>query len=61
MASPFEKGTQENPFSSLREAFDAADGSGKTYWVNNPDANLVFHEMDIRRLPGLQYGRHEDN
>ena len=42
-----EKGTQENPFDNLQDAFDACseDGTG-TFWVYNPDATLEFFELD---------------
>lgn len=33
-----EKGTQENPFDNLQDAYAALDGSGKVLWVYDPDA-----------------------
>ncbi len=49
---PAEKGTQENPFDNIQDAFDACEpgdsvrGPGKIFWVDNPKARLDFYEID---------------
>ena len=44
-----DKGTMDNPFDTLQEAFDACEkdgGKGKVFWVYNPNAKLEFYEID---------------
>lgn len=46
------KGTRENPFDNIQDAFDACEpgdsvrGPGKIFWVDNPKARLDFYEID---------------
>jgi len=41
-----ERGTLENPCSTLQEAYGLCDGTGKTIWLFNPNATLEFYELD---------------
>jgi len=47
------KGTRENPFDNIQDAFDACNsgdrvmgGPGRIFWVDNPDAKLEFFELE---------------